>query len=1766
MKKTIFVIILLLLTVRMTSALGYSSVTYPTPTVSYSSGDASTYWPILEGGSDKVCSGRQDLLLSIAPAGCQPTVVTSDLLAEQNVPVFCQVQAMQINPLLDIKAIDSMTFSGKYSSEVVGTGFHPAQAAIYSGTQILGNPTLNNIGYIVVVLKREANESALPESVQLNLTAQIDYNSYNALGVGNAYFVVPVMNDNQWAANVSAKEAQSFWQGRYFVRVESADSNEAVVSIYYGDQKISTTRVLQGKTSNDIYIPGFSSCEAALQIQYNGFQSSEDRAILEVTDERGTDVVTAYGGSGLTSSGTNFYNGKCYASNVVISGNDTYHGSVDVTCNGQKFSLVLQPKGTSAPSASSSSTSPIQNSQYYSLALANYTDVAAKYSSEEYAQAALEKAVALAQDAGDSTREISLINLYLNAYPTGNLAANYKNILDIIQKTDFKESVGTAVIDNRVVTISLKKFEKGSMEKSVYVQVAGKALRDSKGEYVKFGETVGSGISNSDIPLGDNKAGTVKVSRIDADSAYFVANCNNQGTNTNNNINNNANSLSGSFTLKEGESARPCGISFTLQQVNAEKLAAIQIVPNVHNTQTTTNLSFQIGIEKRAIQLSPDKTKQMISSLNASIAKWESISKNLEHVVTGMKAACFATAAALTVKNLVAGFDGTAQARKDTMDGDKGWTKRCQDAFTHKTDANEPTKTKQYASVSDCLNQNSQLIDKQVEVSAGIIQTINKEREAGDASSNAVTKSSMFGDIIDTKLSATAAISSLQSSIPNQNIDVNGQSVNLQTFAGGMQDAFNKGAISYSQINDFELNSRLLTAHVNTASDEEATNVLSSIITNVNANVKYYDDTQAASKTSKSDRKLLIQDENARTYAYYGGKYPQVYSSLVGAIAIDTSNPGQSVQEITYHGQDYALILTEHADISGTKTYTVSKIYQIGSNGKDTTDVTGQASLVPPASIPGQQGVNSVMAIKSMNFQLVDSASCSNPYDKPEVKYFETAPNKGLPAIVPVDTVNGWYAATEQSSISLGGQTSSSYQSSGRVVSFWLCNVGLNHVVDFDNSGRGDDNCQQFNLNTGQATAQFACMSDSATKALVNKAISRINQAAQQYASGLQAALFTDNGGSKESIKVGLPSSGTTSAQCESYMSPSDCHILFNICDPVICPTSRCNLGGQYSVSDVPSTGIIGSTLLCLPNIREGIYVPVCLTGIESGIDGFISLLKNHRDCLQENLDTGQTIGICDEIYSVYACEFFWNQVAPVAKIWLPKLVEAAYGQGSKGGGEYLTIASAWQNTQSAMNYFTQQYGVNSLKAFQARSAEEYGSMFCKAFISTNAPSNIGTLIQPDSPPQFNAWFSSTKYSDVTVPATSQYKVFYHIYSGKDSGVYYEVYLKDPTGSSYYSTAQTVTVASGFVSKGEYASETKDFTAPEGYQQLCVKINNDEQCGFKQVSTSFAVNYLADSITSSEGTASGITTELGCTSGDPSLAAMTGGLMTGGVQGAAESSANPQIYNQGIIRICATQNPGLSTDPTRYSDVGYCGDAKTRCWLDSKSVINAIGTNSALLNSTTASLQQLQTANSQLLNSQGYISDSNAAKTQLDNIASQIPYGTSMTLTDIQTITSEISALQTKLYYNANRAYALYLLGLVSDNAARAGLVSGAITTSTAPSVPSSQSSLQIVWKKVPAPTSMINPLLGGSAYQIYINSVPSLIFVGGNSVYDMPPAGSAFTIYLQTANSFQIAGYVSSAPVSTIALKTEADSAFTNAGLPAGVASALQNSKLVIS
>lgn len=1591
----------------------------------YSSSQIQDYWPILQERAD--CEARQDLMIQVAPLGCQPSVVRSDLIAEQNVPVFCQLDALRLNPLIDIKQLRSISFSGKYPSSVVGVGFHPAQAALRSSSQLLGSPELNNIGYAVVVLKRQANESALPSLVNFTLQAKVDYYAGNTLGIGTTSFLLREVSDDEWK---SERNRQSFLQGKFFVRLDDVDAQNARVAIYSGDSKIGSVNVKLGSTSEPIYLPG-SYCEGRVQVSFDGYQTAQNTVRLQIDD----DVLDLY-------EGASFLNGKCRVDRIVSEQNLT--SRAEISCGSDKFSLRLASRefsigdqvyltnngavnngavwtiksvirqngliskyrvsdGTNEKDISAGEIRAISadvlneasydstTEAYFKNAINSYKQVAEDYPLEKkigtqdldvksYGEQALEKAIVLAENFGKQRTAVQLINNYLEIYPNSDKRAYFANRLQAQYRYDMSNSVAVVNVDNGLKTIRLVDSASRQSSSKASFSLGGSAPFEI-GLYESYEV---KGVMN------------LTLTRVDVDRVEVNTVCLNQ---QNSRTSSSTISLLLNSNREEDRAKTVCNNRvLRLEDLNVERYARVRVSPVGAVPNSVVNVSIGVGIEKRAIKLTPEKTRDRIEELNKTIEKWDKLSNNLGNVVKTMKAACFATAGVLTVKNFVTGLSGEALARQKVMRGPGGWTEWCQN------------NAKLYeGSVNKCYSDNAAKIDRDVKAMNDLINGDNAKIQ--NIESGLKKSSGLFGDYVDGEAAKDKFVDQELASYGDEQIKLaNGNTVYVKDLTKQVVDenGQKKRLLSYEEAKDLKLYLDLRSKAGSDVTKGLAEQNLMKIGDSVSDRLKGTEaQTGLSNALGSSGLGNSVGTYGSRfslTGEYNGGV---IDDSVIGSIeGIDSADKGKPAQLLTFDGKPYLAVLEN----TQGDNYRIAKTYKLEGSGN-----SYSASSVD--SIPNAQ-FNS--------FKKVSRADCSNTIENAKVQYYETEPYKGMPAVVPFDVNEGWYVATRQTLPAFG--SIKAFESSGRPVSFWVCNVGKDHQIDFFVSGFDDDVCQQFNLETGAALNKFSCLSESETKQVVDRAYRALQDAAQQRTQGAKSFVRIEG----KSLSVGSPAVNVPGTQCQDFMSPDDCKILFNVCDPVICPASRCDFGGLYPVSDVIQSGVVGSALLCLPNAKEGIAVPVCLTGIKAGIDGYLSILKSYQQCLQENLDSGKNLGICDEISSVYLCEFFWRQAAPVANVLLPKLVEFAYGQNQiHGGGEYLTVQSAWNNAQSSIDYFTQSYAANSLQAFNVRSIEDAGSEVCRAFISAKGPSSFESLIEPDSPVQFHAWFSTVPYSDATVPATSQYKVFYHIYAGNDQGASFIVYLKDPPQTSYYATTQTIQVASGYVNRGQYQTETKDFTAPEGYKQLCVRINNKEECGFKEVSTSFALDYLKDSVASDQIKQSDIKSESECISGSVNA----GALLNVNLQEVGQEAIDPAIYNRGITRICATDNPGQQTDPRRFLDVGFCSDVKVRCWLDTNSINNAINAEDYLVKNQTLQVVN-QKLNEQFANSADYVVG-DAAEQDVSRLWEKVSVTTDFSVANAEKLESEIDALYLRVVSNDLKANLLFLKGFVYENVAR---------------------------------------------------------------------------------------------------------------------------------
>jgi hypothetical protein len=1403
------------------------------------------YWPILTRLESNQCNETMsDFIIGIPPGGCSPMVVRSDLLEEQNVPVFCQLHAIKVNPLIKVSSIRSISFKGDYPDFVSGVSFHPARAAVRSYTTLLGDPVVNNIGYVVIILKRNRVEANMPEWVAGNLTATIYYDAEEAFGTGKADYFIPMMSDDEWEREF---ERYSFWYGKGFLRVRNIEGDSARVDVMSDkDRMVSSFILTKGQTSGLMYFPGYY-CRAGLRVRLNNVVAPENSALLNID-----------GSEFWVREGSRILNDQCRVSKIDINGRKD--GEIRIMCPSQTLSLKLSERGEGVVSLKDYGSAV---DDYFDKGTKAVSELVSEFGSEKkdiqtvtYGEEALLAQIELARSVGKHETMSKLMQNYVDKYPRTFAANKIRRELMDMDKVDYSLSFGSVVVSNRFYTISVVDFN-GSKREDRKVDFALGGMHFSLGEGQEGTITTAGG--------GGQFVAVTRVTPNEARIEYYEKD------------NTQRISRRQSVTVAEGGYATLAGKELHVKEIHVDGIAHISLLPEVRPTKTEADFTFRIGIEKRNIKLSPDKTEERIKNLNESIKKWEEINSRLNNLVKAWKGACFATSGLLMVKSVVSGFGGEGLARQKVMEEYK---LICAEKYPG-------------MSSTECYNKLAPQINSRVSEMTSALNAVNRIMD--DSISRHETKG-LFGE--GTITDQAKYVEDLRRQLgEGWGIEVEG----VRITASDLDTAEAvRSALLYENLRG-------------TSSGEIAKKELERELRNLALYKKSEDERKKAATDLGGitpDDVVTLTDRGTE-YFHWTGKNGENYVNL-------GLNADSKIQIATYHGERYLLVLGTQGNDGNMG---VSKAYKR----------EGDVWSSTPLDDKDKNGIFGRFVFSSVGA----GGRCSNPWPAgaPRVVYYESGNVRGLPAIVPFNTREGWYVMVPESKGTFLEDSPKGYTAAGDVSYFKICNIGPNKLME---RGMGDDLCQTFDVNSAGTVDRFIpCPSLDSRK--VRELYVSAREAVRQAATQRDRSIVTILG---ERFAVGPPMSEVTAVECQDFMSPEDCKLMFNVCDPVVCPPSRCNFGGKYPVSDVIQTGIIGSLVLCLPNAAEGIAVPVCVSGVAAGIDSFTSILRAHRDCLQRSYERGEMVGICDEITSIYMCEFFWRQLSPLLDMLIPRFVESLYSgrfQRTRGGGEYMLVQKSWDNLQKSIDYFQNVYAPNVFRVFRMRNVQEAGGEVCRAFVGTSFPTSaeaIDNLLEPESPSQFYAHFSERLFSEATVPSTSHYKVYYHIYAGKDVGAQYRIYLKNPPAYSYYAANPTVTVKTGYIARGDYASESIDFTAPSGYKELCVVINAREECGFTQVTSSMGIDYLTKKYTEEQASKVGITTERECISGSPSVLPMANLNLQAGF----EDSVNPEIALKGIVRVCASNSPGQGLDLTRWRDVGYCGDVNMRCWLDIESV------------------------------------------------------------------------------------------------------------------------------------------------------------------------------------------------------------------------------------
>src|SRR3989338_4378637 len=266
-------------------------------------------------------------------------------------------------------------------------------------------------------------------------------------------------------------------------------------------------------------------------------------------------------------------------------------------------------------------------------------------------------------------------------------------------------------------------------------------------------------------------------------------------------------------------------------------------------------------------------------------------------------------------------------------------------------------------------------------------------------------------------------------------------------------------------------------------------------------------------------------------------------------------------------------------------------------------------------------------------------------------------------------------------------------------------------------------------------------------------------------------------------------------------------------------------------------------------------------------------------------------------------------------------------------------------------------------------------------------------------------------------------------------------------------------------------------------------IDTQENCGFKSVSTGFALNYAKDQLVSQQATEQ-ISSEKDCISGTASF----GSLLTPNIQQGAEEAIAPEIYNYGVIRVCATDNPGKSVDASRWTPVGNCGSSKIQCWIDEYSVKNAIK-GRGIENQT---IEEINEMDLNAMISKGYL-NSSQADAQIkafddfyNNFKTDQSSITSEQQTYLDSLEMNVKSVYDILIYNRDKARLLFKKAQIYDNAARIlnkkNVIAVATATTIIPDENSEISTESVIQYSVSGDNKIISIIKGSKMIKIYIS------------------------------------------------------------------------------
>src|SRR3989338_5506800 len=198
-----------------------------------------------------------------------PTVLPASLLEEDNVPVYVFLKGSTLGAptLPDFLSEDRLTIAERgdifygitpirkvAAHEVRATGERFVQSVRYRRPRQL---SLDNLGYLIVNLRKFPKEADVPNEVVLNMTARIEFDMERAFGIGEQDFTLPEKkNEESWKNDVTELQKSQFFGGMGYLRVRGVSGDSVELSVYDSAlDLLRTMRLRIGEVSSSIRFP-----------------------------------------------------------------------------------------------------------------------------------------------------------------------------------------------------------------------------------------------------------------------------------------------------------------------------------------------------------------------------------------------------------------------------------------------------------------------------------------------------------------------------------------------------------------------------------------------------------------------------------------------------------------------------------------------------------------------------------------------------------------------------------------------------------------------------------------------------------------------------------------------------------------------------------------------------------------------------------------------------------------------------------------------------------------------------------------------------------------------------------------------------------------------------------------------------------------------------------------------------------------------------------------------------------------------------------------------------------------------------------------------------------------------------------------------------------------------------------------------------------------------------------------------------------------------